>query len=302
MIKVTILGNNSALPAHGRHPTAQVVEMQDELFLVDCGEGTQVRLQELHISRSRIDHIFISHLHGDHYFGLIGLINSMGLLGRIAPLHLYGPAPLLEIIQLQMKAADGHLPFELRFTDLTAMEPGLLVNHKRYKVSFFPVEHRIPAFGFLFEEVKAKRQLNPERCKEYMIPKYFYGKLTEGEDYIRRDETVVKNEWVTLEGKKGKRYAFCADTKYTHSFLPWIEGIDAIYHETTFLKDLTERAADRYHSTTAQAGQLALDAGVATLLIGHYSSKYKDLTPFFEETKAVFPNTILTVEGETYLI
>lgn len=302
MIKVTILGNNSALPAFGRHPTAQVVAIQEQLFLVDCGEGTQIQLQQFNIRRKRIHYIFISHLHGDHYFGLIGLLSSMALMGRTVPLHIFGPAALKDIIDLQLRVANTTLPYTLHFTAIAEQESKILVDTPHYSVHCFPVMHRISCHGFLFTRKHDPLKLIPEACREYEIPTSFYNRLKKGEDYERRDGLLVRNEWVTAPAPPSKRYAYCADTLYTESFLQHIQGVDMLYHESTYLEDNREKATMRFHSTAAQAATLARKAGVGRLLLGHFSSKYQDLEAFHLEAHAIFPQTTVTTEGCTYEI
>lgn len=260
---VTILGNNSAVPAFDRHPTSQVLTTRDHLYLIDCGEGTQIQIIHYKIRRSKIHRIFISHLHGDHYFGLIGLINSMGLLGRIQPLHIHGPAPLWQILQLQLQEADTHLPFDLQFHPLPA--GGFVAEDKNSVVHCFPTNHRISCWGFLFEEKQP----------------------------TRTEKEAGRN--------RGKSYAFCADTRYDPAIADRIKGVDWMYHETTYLDDLRANAEARYHSTTRQAADIARRAGAGHLLIGHFSSKYADLEPFREEAAEVFPDTYLATEGTTFL-
>lgn len=302
MIRLTILGNNSALPAYERHPTAQVIEIREQLFLVDCGEGTQIQMQRYNIRRRRVNYIFISHLHGDHYFGLIGLITSLALLGRTAPLYLFGPPGLKEIIDLQLHVAHAMLPYPLIFTGIAADEAKTLVDTPNYAVSCFPVEHRIPCHGFLFILKSPGRRIIPEKCREWGVPAAFYSQLKAGRDYTRRDGVIVKNEWVTADGPPEKRYAYCADTRHTVAFLPYIQHADLLYHESTYLKDNSEKAFDRFHSTAEDAANIALKAGVKKLLLGHYSSRYQDLDLFLEEAKARFPDTEISIEGTTYEI
>ncbi len=298
MLAVTILGNNSAVPAFDRHPTSQVVTLDGSNYLVDCGEGTQIQMINYKIRRSKISHIFISHLHGDHYFGLIGLINSFGLLSHQQELHVFGPSPLKEIIELQLKVADTSLPFNLHLHTITAA--GTLLDDEKITVKCFRTNHRIECYGFVFKEKKQPRKLLPEKAKEYEIPSSFYDRLKNGEDYTRKDGTPVKNEWVTDAAESGKMYAFCADTKYDESIIPHIQGADMIYHETTYLDNLRERAEARFHSTTRQAAAIAQKAGVKKLLIGHFSSKYDTLEEFEQEAREVFPNTELALEGVAY--
>ncbi len=300
MIAVTILGNNSAVPAFDRHPTSQIVTINNNLFLVDCGEGTQIQMIRYKIRRSKISHIFISHLHGDHYFGLVGLINSFSLLGRQQDLHIYGPQPLEEIIRLQLKVADTTLCYNLFFHAIE--EAGVLVDEEKFTVKCFRTTHRIECFGFSFHEKKKKRKLIAEKAIEYEIPSSFYDRLKDGEDYTNKKGELIKNEWVTDAMPQGKTYAFCADTKYDETIIPHVAGADLIYHETTYLDALKDRAELRYHSTTCQAATLAKKAGVKKLLIGHFSSKYDTLEEFEKETCDVFVNTELALEGVTYRV
>ncbi len=300
MLAVTILGNNSAVPAFDRHPTSQVVTMNGNLFLVDCGEGTQIQMIRYKIRRSKISHIFISHLHGDHYFGLVGLINSFGLLSHLQDLHIYAPYPLQEIIEWQLKVASTTLPYKLFFHTISKEE--VLVEEEKFSVKCFPTNHRIECYGFAFHEKKSKRKLLPEKAEEYGIPVSFYDRLKNGEDFVQLNGSIVKFEWVTEDVPPGKTYAFCADTKYDESIIPHIQNADMIYHETTYLDALQERAIARFHSTTRQAALIAKKANVKKLLIGHFSSKYDTVEEFEREAREVFLNTELALEGVTYTV
>lgn len=300
MFAVTILGNNSAVPAFDRHPTSQVITLDGNNYLVDCGEGTQIQLINYKIRRSKISHIFISHLHGDHYFGLIGLINSLSLLSHQQVLHVYGPAPLREIIELQLKVADTQICYPLHIHHIT--EAKTLIDTDKLTVKCFPTNHRIECYGFSFEQKKQPRKLLPEKAREYDIPSVFYDRLTKGDDYSKKDGSLVKNEWVTEPAEPGKKYAFCADTKYDESLITHIKGFDMIYHEATYLDNLRDRAELRFHSTTRQAAMIAKKAGVKKLLIGHFSSKYDTLEEFEAEAREVFPETELALEGVAYTI
>lgn len=300
MLAVTILGNNSALPAYDRHPTSQVVTLEDQLFLVDCGEGTQMQLARYKIRRSRINHIFISHLHGDHYFGLIGLLTSMGLMNREHELFLYAPPPLEELINWQLRIASTTLPFKIQFTPLTA--EGVIAQGPRFKVEAFKVFHRIECWGFKFEQVKAPRKVNPLRAREHKIPEHFFDHLKRGEDYKYDDGTIVKNESVTDPAPKPLSYAFAADTAFNLEVANKVKQVDLLYHESTYLKDLEERAIARFHCTSTQAAVIAQNANAGRLLLGHFSSKYEKLDLFLEEAKEIFPNTELALEGVTYRV
>jgi len=300
MLAVTILGNNSAVPAFDRHPTSQVVTLDGDNFLVDCGEGTQIQMINYKIRRSRISHIFISHLHGDHYFGLVGLINSFSLLSRQQELHIFGPSPLQEIISMQLKVADTRLCYPLYYH--TICGPATLVNTDKVEIKCFPTQHRVECYGFSFREKKKPRKLILESVKENNIPLHFYESLKSGEDFITSGGEIIKNEWLTTEAPKGATYAFCADTRYNESMIEHINEFDLIYHETTYLDGLRERAAERFHTTTKQAALIAKKAAVKKLLIGHFSSKYDTLEEFEAEAREVFPNTELALEGVTYRI
>ena len=300
MFAVTILGNNSAVPAFDRHPTSQVVTIDGTNLLIDCGEGTQIQMINYRIRRSKISHVFISHLHGDHYFGLVGLITSFSLLGHQQELHVYGPAQLQAIIEMQLKVAETKLCYPLHFHIISG--EALLVDEERFSVKCFRTNHRIECYGFVISEKKALRKLDPEKAREYEIPTVFYERLKAGEDYIQKDGTVIKNELVTSESAKARVYAFCADTKYDESIIQHIRGADLIYHETTYLDGLKEKAQERFHSTSKQAALIAKKAGVKKLLIGHFSSKYDTLEEFETEAREVFPDTEIALEGVAYTV
>ncbi|RYF89439.1 MAG: ribonuclease Z [Chitinophagaceae bacterium] len=300
MIALAILGNNSAIPAFGRNPTSQVLQVVDENFLIDCGEGTQLKLSEYKIKRSRINHIFISHMHGDHYFGLIGLISSMALLGRTADLHIYAPAELQQIIELQLQAAHTTLPFSMHFYALG--KEGHLCETKKMKIECFKVNHRIACWGFIFREKKNSRSIVPERVRAYEVPAAFYEALQQGADYSNKKGTIIPNEELTIAAPAAKSYAYCADTLYDESIAEKVKNVDLLYHETTYLQDLHVRARERFHSTTAQAAAIAKLSCARKLLIGHFSSKYEVLDEFLNETQAIFPNTELALEGTCYSI
>jgi ribonuclease Z len=300
MLALTILGNNSAVPAWDRNPTAHILQSLDECYLVDCGEGTQIQMGKYKIRRSRINHIFISHLHGDHYFGLIGLLTSMSLLSRTQDLHLHAPAALEPIIALQLKAADTKLSYELYFHAITS--DGIIVNDNKITVESFKTRHRIECWGFLFTEKKNPRKIDSMRVKAYEIPKSFYDKLQKGEDYVTKKGTIIPNEEVTIAGARPKKYAYCADTIFDETLVEKIKNVDLLYHEATYLKALEQRAAERFHSTTIQAATIAKLGKVKKLLIGHFSSKYEVLDEFLVEAAEVFENTELALQGVSYRI
>ncbi len=298
-MKLTILGSNSATPAYGRHPTAQILQIEEEYFLIDCGEGTQMRMQEFDIKLSKINYVFISHLHGDHYFGLIGFLNSLSLFGRENELHIYAPKKIEEIIKIQL---DYELSFPIHYHYLIENESQILLENEMMKVESFPVSHSIPTHGFLFIEKEKRRKLIMEKVTEYEIPKYFRRNLSKGENYIKPNGEVVKNEDVTIAGPSKKSYAYCADTKYDESIIEKIKGSDVIYHETTYLQKHQEKAIARFHSTTFEAAQIAKLCLPKKLIIGHFSSRYKELEPFLNETKSIFENTFLGLEGSIFEI
>ncbi|HEY8386995.1 MAG TPA: ribonuclease Z [Parasegetibacter sp.] len=300
MFGVTILGNNSALPAFDRHPTSQVVTMMDQRFLIDCGEGTQMQLARYKVRHSKISRIFISHLHGDHYFGLIGLLTSMGLLNREQELFLYAPPALIEIIQLQLKVADTTLPYALHFHPIT--EEGILIDEEKFSVSCFRVVHRIECWGFVFREKRNPRKINKDKAEKYGIPARFYDELKKGKDYVNDSGEIISNEAVTIPGIPAKSYGYCADTLYEPRVAEKVKNVNLLYHETTYLGDLAERAASRFHSTTKQAADIARLSNAGRLLIGHFSSKYECLDQFLSEAREVFPETQLALEGVTFLV
>jgi ribonuclease Z len=300
MLAITILGNNSAIPAWDRNPTAQILQSLEECYLIDCGEGTQTQMSKYKIRRSRINHIFISHLHGDHYFGLIGLLTSMSLLSRTQDLHLHAPAALEQIIQLQLSVASVTLSYRLYFHSIT--EDAIIVDDSKITVESFAVKHRIECWGFLFTEKKNPRKIDRVRIKAYEIPVSFYDRLQKGEDYVTKKGTIIPNNEVTVAGTKPKKYAYCADTIYDETLIEKVKSVDMLYHEATYLKALDTRAAERFHSTTVQAANIAQKGDVKKLLIGHFSSKYEVLDEFLTEATAVFENTELALQGVSYRI
>jgi ribonuclease Z len=299
MFGVTILGNNSALPAYNRHPTAQVITLNDHLFLLDCGEGTQMQMNLYKVRRSRINHIFISHLHGDHYFGLPGLITSYGLLGRVHDLHLYAPSPLQNILGLQLSVSDTKLPYKLHFHSLE--NETMLIDDEKFSVESFRVFHRIDCWGFIFREKRKPRKINLEATTKYNVPVEFFERLKQGEDFIF-DDKIISNEILTMPNKPSKMYAYSADTLFSESLAEKVYNANLLYHEATYLKDKSDKAISRFHSTSAQAATIAKLANVKKLIIGHFSSTYETLDEFLSEAKEIFLNTQLALEGQTFLI
>ncbi|HEV8081665.1 MAG TPA: ribonuclease Z [Chitinophagaceae bacterium] len=299
MLAVTILGNNSALPAHNRHPTSQVIQTQDHKFLVDCGEGTQMQMIVYKIRPGKINHIFISHLHGDHYFGLIGLLTSLGLNNRKNPLNIYSPEGLKEIIELQFKVADTNLSYPINFHILKS--EGIIFEDKKLGIECFKVHHRIVCWGFIFREKKNNRKIDPEKVAQYNIPSSYYENLQKGNDYFFSSKEVIKNELLTTPGLHASSYAYCADTGFFERIAEKIKDVDLLYHESTYLHALEDKASARFHSTSMQAATIAKKANVKKLLLGHFSSMYESIDDFRAEACEIFENTECALEGVCYL-
>jgi ribonuclease Z len=258
-----------------------------------------MRMQQFNIKSDRINHIFISHVHGDHYLGLVGFISSMSLKGRERDLYLYCPKEIKKIIELQLPFALG---YTIHYHFLEEGKAETLVNEEKFQIDCFPVYHSVPTHGFKFIEKKRKRVLVPNNLRDYEIPKYFYKRLTDGEDYTYPNGEIIKNEWVTQAGLPQKVYCFAADTRFAPEIIPYIALCDLLYHETTYTEENSEKATQRFHSTAKQAATIALEGKIKKLLIGHFSSKYKDLQPFLTEAKPIFENTELALEGMVFEI
>ncbi len=299
-IKVKILGSNSAAPAHRRHHTSQLINIEGKYYLMDCGEATQLQLKRYKIRAQRISNIFISHLHGDHYLGLMGLLSTMHLMGRQKPLNLYGPPGLDEIITLQLKHSQTVFNYEVNFhtVDTTVFQP---VHEDDHVVVYsIPLDHRIPCAGYLFEEKKKNRRIIKDKLpSDFSIRNIV--RLKHGEDILDDDGSVIfKNSDLTLDPRQSFKYAFCSDTKYNESIVPLIEGADMLYHEATFLDEHMDRASNTYHSTAKEAATIAQKANVGKLLLGHFSVRYKELDPIQEEARTIFPEAYLALEGEEF--
>lgn len=300
--EVTILGSSSATPVFNRNPTAQLLNCNEKFYLIDCGEGTQQQLIRFGIKASKIDVVFISHLHGDHYFGLIGLLSTMHLNGRIKPFQIYAPAPLKDILELQFKHSETNLRFDIEFTALTADQPRVILENGDMTVETIVLNHRIPCTGFKFTEKKRLRKILIEKLEADHISQEYYPLLKRGLDLELPGGKVILNADYTIDSDKPKSYCYCSDTLADGSYLESIRNCTTLYHEATFMDDLLERANITHHTTALQAGELAKQAGVTQLIIGHFSSRYKTLQPLLEEAESVFPNTLLAVEGNTYSI
>ncbi len=298
IFETTILGSSAATPTSVRHTSAQLLKYHNLYFLIDCAEGCQMQLRRLKKPLMKISHIFISHLHGDHYLGLPGLLFSLHLLGREKELHVYSPPGLEEIIDLQYKIAGLTPSFDIRFHNLLEGET-LIYEDDNLTVETIEMDHRLPTYGFLFREKPKERTIRKESLSIYRIPLARRSGIKKGDDLITEDGTRIPNEEITSPPPPPRSYAFCSDTAYTENFIEQIRHADLLYHEATFMHDKADIARQKLHSTTIEAATLAKKAGAGTLMIGHYSARYKELEDFRREAARVFPNTILAREGET---
>ena len=302
-IDVTILGCHSATPRENAHPTAQIVTIKNHTFLVDCGEGTQVQLRKYKIKFNKIKHIFISHLHGDHFYGLVGLISTFRLLNRETELHIYAPKGLKEIITLQLKVSKSWTQYPLYFHELNAAKSELIFEDEKVMVNTIPLSHRIYTNGFLFKEKVGERKLNMNAIANYPDIKICdYQNLKNGRDFKLENGKIIKNKKVTLNPSKPLSYAFCSDTEYLPKITSIINKVNCLYHESTFLNDKETLAKTTKHSTAQQAATIAKMANVSQLIIGHFSSRYKNKDTFLTEAKNIFKNTVLAEEGKTFII
>tara|TARA_B110000858_G_C17767981_1_gene458014 strand:+ start:724 stop:1641 length:918 start_codon:yes stop_codon:yes gene_type:complete len=296
-ISVKILGSSAASFAYNRHHTSQIIEVDNKHFMIDCGESTQLQAKKYHVKLSKINHILISHLHGDHYYGLIGLLSTMHLYGRKHPLSLIGPPGLSEIITIQLKHSRTVFNFPIELTEWKEDVQELLIDLPKLTIKSIPMKHSIPCAGFLFEEKPNLRRLNKTHLNETLNPSEIK-QLKAGIDVIHEDSSIkYLNQKFTLPPRKHHSYAFCSDTKYHKDLVKWIKGVDLLYHEATFMEDMKERASLTYHTTAAQAGQMATAAEVGKLIVGHFSTRYKDLNPLLKEVQAEFENAHLALEG-----
>ena len=298
-MKLTILGCHSATPHADKATTTQLLSTKKHHFLIDCGEGTQVLLRKEKIKFAHIKHIFISHLHGDHFYGLPGLISTFRLLGRESPLHIYGPVGIREAVTLLLKLSNSWTNYPLHFHELSEKEPVCLFSDGEMEVHTIPLKHRVYTNGFLFRETPKERKINPEAVKKLRVDQSQMRNLKQGKDVVNIDGESISNAQLTHDPKPSKAYAFCSDTAYHPEITRQIQGVDVLYHEATFLDDNFELAKKTDHSTAKQAAQIAKDANVNHLILGHYSSRYKDLTLFHTEAAEIFPNVELAYDGYT---
>jgi ribonuclease Z len=299
-MKLTILGSSSALPTSERYPSAHVLNAHEHYFLIDCGEGTQMQLRKNHIRFGKINHIFISHLHGDHVFGLYGLLSTFSLMGRKSPLHIYAPENFNHILKAHLSDFDIHLNYDIDFVPLKGKDPVKLLDDKYITVASFPLEHRIPSFGFIFREKQADRKIIKDCISRFEIPIAKMKAIKKGEDFIKSDGTVIENEILTLPPPKPFSYAYCSDTSYFSRLCTYVKGVSLLYHEATFDKNLKDLADLTGHSTTLDAALVASDAQAGGLIIGHFSARYKDVSLLVEEARTIFPLTIAAEDGRTY--
>lgn len=297
VFELTILGSSSALPTKKRYPSAHVLNAHERFFLIDCGEGTQMQLRRYGIKYGRIHHIFISHLHGDHVFGLYGLLSSMNLSGRESPLSLYAPEGFDQILFSHLSDFDIHLNFEVNFVPLHGNDPIHIYDNKYITVVSFPLKHRVPTYGFLFREKQKERNILKEAVREYKIPVSEIHRIKKGYDFIGPGGKIIPNSEITVDPPAPRSFAYCSDTMYFKRLPGFVSGVDLLYHEATFASDNKSLAAKTGHSTSEQAARVALDAGAGRLVIGHFSARYKDVSDLLKEAQVIFPDTIAAADG-----
>lgn len=298
-MKLTVLGCYAATPRTFTNPTSQVLEINNELFLIDCGEGTQVELRRNKIKFDKIKHIFISHLHGDHFYGLVGLISTFMLLNREKELHVYGPKGIKEIITLQLKLSNSWTSYPLYFHELQNKEPEVILKTRKVTVETIPLKHRIYANGFLFREKPGERKLLINEVEKYDIDVAYYRGIKKGKNAVLENGTVIPNRQLTADPEPPKSFAFCSDTAYNPTMVEQIKGVTALYHEATFLEEHAYLGTPTGHSTAREAAAIARDASVSKLILGHYSTRYDSILPFREEASQVFPQVELADDGKT---
>jgi len=302
-ITLTILGCHSATPRINAFPTSQYLEINNSHFLIDCGEGTQRQMRKYKVGFSKINHIFISHLHGDHFYGLVGLLATFGILNREKELHIYGPKGIKEVTLLQLKTSQSHANFKIIFHELVSKKSELIYEDEKVSVKTIPLNHRVYTNGYLFTEKEKSRKLHTENIRNYKeIDKADYLNIKAGKDIILSSGEVISNSELTIPPPKPLSYAFCSDTSYKPDIISIIENTDLLYHEATFLSDRKDLAKKTKHSTTKQAAKIAKDANVNQLVLGHYSGRYKDISLFKKEAQEVFKNTELAEPGKVFSI
>lgn len=301
-MELTVLGTSSALPTSERYPSAHVLEVHERIFLIDCGEGTQIQLRKNKIRFSKIDNVFISHLHGDHLFGLYGLLSTFNLMGRTAPLNIYAPKRLEEILPNHLEDFGIKLSYNLEFNSLDGNEMREIYSDKHITVSAFPLEHRVPTYGFIFKERPHERLMDKESIEKYKIPFVRIPAIKKGVDFVTDDGTVIPNEEITLPAPDPVSYAYCSDTMYFSRLSVFVKDATLLYHEATFASDLVDLAVTTGHSTAQEAARTARDANVGKLLIGHFSSRYNSVDELVAEAREIFPETYPAIDGKSYPI
>ena len=299
-MKLTILGCYAATPRTMTNPTSQILEIKNHMFLIDCGEGTQVQLRKNKVKFSRINHIFISHLHGDHFFGLPGLVSTFRLLGRTDDLHVYGPKGIKEAITLLMKLGNSWTNYQLTFHELTSKEPELIFEDDTVFITTIPLKHRVYTNGFLIREKVGDRKLDIEAAKRYGIDMAYFRNIKKGKDVVLDDGRTIPNADLTFDPPKPQSYAYCSDTGYNPEMIEQIKHADVLYHESTFLESEARLAPKTKHCTAKQAATIAKAADVGTLILGHYSTRYKSIEPFKEEAQNIFQNAKLGDDGKVF--
>lgn len=299
---VTILGVNSAIPTLDKNPTAQIVRHEEKHYLIDCGEGTQVRFIKYGFKPHKIDQIFISHLHGDHFYGLVGLLTSMGLTGRTKPMEIFSPKGLEEIFQVTMKYSGAVLPYPIKFYEVDTTQHRCIFEDEGIQVFSLPLLHRIPTTGFLFREKERLRKMIPEKIEQYQIPFQDIDAIKKGAHWKTPDGQLIPNEDLTLAPPPSRCYAFCSDTRFNTALPPLLQDVNLLYHESTFCQDRQSRTFNTGHSTAREAAQIAKLSKAKKLVLGHFSLRYQDLSCFLKEAQPIFPNTVLGEEGKTYEI
>tara|TARA_B110000090_G_scaffold99775_1_gene112288 strand:- start:71 stop:976 length:906 start_codon:yes stop_codon:yes gene_type:complete len=299
-MKLTIIGCNAATPRKNAQTTAQLLEIKGNLILIDCGEGAQMQLRKLGIKFARIQHIFISHLHGDHFYGLIGLISTFRLLGREAELNVYGPKGIKEIITLQLKLAKSWTDYPLYFHELNSTESTIVLEDEKIRVSTIPLDHRVYTNGYLFEEQLGPRKINIEAANNHGVEVCDMENLKSGKDFTDSDGKLISNSILTLDPDPVKSYAFCSDTAYKEDIVPIIRNATMLYHESTFLESHKDLASKTKHSTAGEAAKIAAKANVGGLILGHYSTRYGDQNLFKEEAQVFFDNVYLSEDGKLF--
>lgn len=299
---IHILGSGSAVPKLHRNPTSQYINVLERYILIDCAEGTQIQMQKFKVKPQRLQHILISHLHGDHYLGLIGLLSSMHLNGRTKSINLYGPPALQSIIFDQLHHSKTTLAFDVNFISLESKESQLIFEDQCIEIRTIPLEHRVYCNGFLIQEKNKPLRLIKEALQKYNVPVAMMHRLIKGEDWKKENGEVLKNDLFTLPAVPNRSYAFCSDTRYTERLLPIIDSVSLLYHEATFLEDRIDRAKKTYHSTAKQAATIAQKANAKKLLLGHFSARYDSTEAFIEEAKPIFSNVIAVEDGDKFSI